>query len=53
MIDLLLYASLSCQDASVIIGRAKAHEDMSKVIQTEIVQTIKESTPHCEWDAND
>ena len=53
MIELLLYASIACQDATEMIGRVKANEDMSKIIRTEIVETLKEATPHCNWDAND
>ena len=53
MFDLLLYASIACQDATDMIGRVKANEDMSKVVKTEIVATIKEATPQCKWDAND
>mgnify|MGYP000138526704 CR=1 FL=1 len=53
MFDLLLYASISCQDATKMIGRVEANEDMAEIIKTEIVETLKESTPHCEWDAND
>ncbi|WDS60967.1 hypothetical protein SBM1_00094 [Synechococcus phage S-BM1] len=53
MIDLLLYASIACQDAADMIGRVKANESMSKIVRTEIVETIKDATPHCKWDAND
>jgi len=53
MIDLLLYASIACQDAADMIGRVKANEDMSKIVRTEIVETLKEATPHCKWDAHD
>jgi len=53
MLELLLYASIACQDATEMIGRVKANEDMSKIIRTEIVETLKEATPHCNWDAND
>ena len=53
MFELLLYASIACQDATEMIGRVKANEDMSKIIRTEIVETLKEATPHCNWDAND
>jgi len=53
MLELLLYASIACQDATEMIGRIEANENMSKIIRTEIVETIKEATPHCEWDAND
>jgi len=53
MIDLLLYASIACQDAADMIGRVKANDMMSESIRTEIVETLKEATPHCNWDAND
>lgn len=53
MIDLLLYASINCQDAADIISRVKANEDMSKIVRAEIVETLKEATPHCKWDAHD
>jgi len=53
MLELLLYASIACQDATEMIGRIEANENMSKIIRTEIVATIKEATPHCKWDAHD
>ena len=53
MIEFLLYANLHCTDAANIIGRVKADDDMSKIIRTEIVETIKDATPQCDWDAND
>jgi len=53
MIDLLLYASINCRDATDMIGRVKANNDMSKIVKTEIIETLKEATPHCKWDAND
>ncbi|QPB08418.1 hypothetical protein [Synechococcus phage S-H9-2] len=53
MLELLLYASIACQDATEMIGRIEANENMSKIIRTEIVETIKEATPHCKWDAHD
>jgi hypothetical protein len=53
MIDLLLYANISCLDVSEMIGRVKANDVLSKNVQSEIVETLKESTPHCKWDAND
>ena len=53
MIDLLFYASIACSDVTEMIGRIEANENMSKIIRTEIVETIKEATPHCKWDAND
>jgi len=53
MIDLLLYVSIACQDAADMIGRVKANESMSKIVRAEIVETLKEATPQCKWDAND
>jgi len=53
MIEILLYANLNCIDAANLIGRVKADDNMSKIIRTEIVETIKDATPHCKWDAND
>jgi len=53
MIEFLLYANLNCTDAANIIGRVKADDGMSKIIRTEIVETIKDATPQCNWDAND
>ena len=53
MIEVLLYANLNCIDAANLIGRVKADNNMSKIIKTEIVETIKDATPHCKWDAND
>ena len=53
MIDLLLYTSLACSDAAVLIQRAKDHENLSDMIREEIIVTIKEATPECKWDAND
>ena len=53
MIDLLLYATISCEDATDIIQRINAHEDMAAVIKDEIVLTVQEATPECPWDAND
>tara|TARA_B100001063_G_scaffold48821_1_gene42734 strand:+ start:213 stop:374 length:162 start_codon:yes stop_codon:yes gene_type:complete len=53
MIDLLLYSTLACEDAAVIIQRVKKQEDMSSIIKTEIILTVQEATPECPWDAND
>jgi len=53
MIDLLLYASINCQDAADMISRVKTNESMSKIARTEVVETLKEATPQCDWDEND
>ena len=53
MIELLLYASMTCTDASDLISRVEVNDIVSEVIQTEVIETIKDATPHCNWDAND
>ena len=53
MIDFLLYSSLLCEDADAIMLRIKQQEDMNNNIKLELVDTIREATPHCPWDAND
>jgi len=53
MFELLLYASIACQDATDMIGRVRANDSISEIIQTEVVETIKDATPECKWDAND
>ena len=53
MVDLLLYTTLTCQQADAIMLRVKANEDLSKMIKIELLETVKESAPECKWDAND
>ena len=53
MVDLLLYSSIACADADAIMLRMKANEDLPQVMRIELIETVKESTPHCYWDAND
>ena len=53
MIDFLLYSSLLCEDADAIMLRIKANEDMNSIIKVELIDTIREATPNCPWDAND
>jgi hypothetical protein len=53
MVDLLLYSTIACADADAIMLRMKANEDLPQVVKVELVETVKESTPHCYWDAND
>jgi len=33
--------------------KIKANEDLENFIKIELVETVKESTPECKWDAND
>ena len=53
MIELLLYSGIACTDAADMISRVRANDSVNKLIQTEVVETLKEATPQCNWDAND
>ena len=52
MIEFLLYSGILCADAEDMIRRVDA-SNVSKIIQTEVIETVKEATPECKWDAND
>ena len=53
MIDLLLYSGMLCADADAILLRIDAHKNLNDAIKIELIETVKESTPECYWDAND
>lgn len=53
MVDLLLYTTLTCQEADAIMLRVKANEHLNEMIKIELLETVKESTPECIWDAHD
>ena len=53
MLELLLYSNIHCIDAVEMIQRIEANKNVSKVIRTEVIETLKEATPECNWDAND
>ncbi len=53
MFELLLYSSIHCADAKDMIRRVEASKGISQIIQSEVVETVKEATPECNWDAND
>ena len=53
MIDLLLYTGMLCTDAEDIIRRVNTNDSISAEVQAEVVATVKEATPECNWDAND
>ena len=53
MFEFLLYSGIHCTDAEDMIRRIEASNSVSKIVQTEVIETIKESTPECKWDAND
>ena len=53
--ELLLYTTLTCEQSSAIMLRIKKHENLPDSIKVELVETVKESAPECEfyWDAHD
>ena len=56
MFELLLYSGMMCADADALIIRINANRsELPKEIVVELVETVKESVPECEfyWDAND
>jgi|TARA_Y100000015_G_scaffold26078_1_gene25173 hypothetical protein len=53
MFELLLYSGIACADADAIVLRIKKHETLKPEWKLELVETVKESTPECPWDAND
>ena len=53
MFEFLLYSGIHCTDAKDMIRRIEASNNVSKIIQTEVIETVKEATPECKWDAND
>ena len=53
MIDLLLYSGIACIDATDMIRRIDANQNMSDQIKVELIEVIQEATPECLWDAND
>ena len=53
MINLLLYTTLSCADADAIVLRIQKHKNLNAEWRLELVETVKEFTPECPWDAND
>ena len=53
MFDLLLYSTIHCVDAVDLINRVDANKSVDAIIRTEVIETVKEATPECNWDAND
>ena len=56
MIELLLYSGMLCADAdSLIIAIQTNKSELSPKNVVELVETVKDSVPECEfyWDAND
>jgi hypothetical protein len=53
MFDILLYSGILCTDAEDLIRRVDANKSVDVIIRTEVIETVKEATPECNWDAND
>ena len=56
MLELLLYSSMTCTDADTLMLRITKNEsELPPHVVVELVETIKDSVPECEfyWDAND
>ena len=53
MLEFLLYSGIHCVDAKDMVRRIEANRDVSKIVRIEVIETIKEATPECKWDAND
>ena len=53
MFEFLLYSSLTCPDADAVVLRIKKHENLNAEWKIELIETIKDHTPECPWDAND
>jgi len=53
--EILLYTTLSCEQSSAVMLRIERHMNLPDNIKVELVETVKESAPECEWywDAND
>ena len=55
MVELLLSTTMACADADAVILRIQKHEHLNEQWKLELVETIKDYTPECDyyWDAND
>lgn len=51
MLELLLYANMTCQDAESLMLRISKHQNLPALVKVELVETVKESVPECRWDA--
>jgi hypothetical protein len=55
MLELLLNTTISCTQADAVMLRIRAQETLNDSIKLELIETVKESAPECNfyWDAND
>ena len=55
MIEFFLYLDMNCQQADALILRIEKHFNLEADVKLELVDTVKDYMPECEfyWDAND
>ena len=55
MAEILLYTTLSCQQTDAVMLRIQANQHIDDVLKVELVETVRESAPDCDWywDAHD
>jgi hypothetical protein len=53
MFELLLYTQMTCQDAETLMLKISNNKDLPPAVLVELVETVRDSVPHCHWDAND
>ena len=53
MLETLLSITLSCQQSEAIVLKIKLNELLSEAVRIELVETVKDYTKECNWDAND
>lgn len=53
MLETFIYLSISCRQSEAIMLRIINNEDLPNRAKVELVETFKESTPHCKWEAWD
>ena len=53
MLELFLSTTLTCQQSDAIMLKIKLNESLPEEIRVELVETVKDYTKECKWDAND
>jgi hypothetical protein len=55
MLELLFYTTLSCTQTDAIMLKIEANQNLSNIVKVELIETLKDSAPECEWywDAHD
>ncbi len=53
MLEFLLYAQMTCQQSEALMLRITKDENLPPLVKVELVETVREATPECQWDAND